>query len=257
MGEHDILHVYRNPIRIWDLGEGFTMMAGANAAAIIFEVGRVQSDSAVVIVHAMRPREVPIGDDHAPSPPALVHTGTIDRRAACTRCRAPHTQRWHVLGRHRRPRRYHRRGRTTALLQQGRVIPSFAAGADASASRGAAMPDERSRPQAAEPGGDEPFQVAILVAMSVDPQMALKDVKNHLSEVVDQVEREHDRVVVTKHGRPAAVMLSVDDLASLEESLEIMGRRRLVAQIRDSLAELDQDQADVLTKEQALELLRR
>ena len=93
--------------------------------------------------------------------------------------------------------------------------------------------------------------------MSVDGRMALKDVKNHLSEVVDQVEREHDRVVVTKHGRPAAVMLSVDDLASLEESLEIMGKPRLVAQIRDSLAELAQDQAAVMTKEQALELLRQ
>ncbi len=57
VGEHDILHVYRNPIRIWDLGEGFTMMVGANAAAIIFEVGHVQGDTAVVIVHAMRARE--------------------------------------------------------------------------------------------------------------------------------------------------------------------------------------------------------
>jgi prevent-host-death family protein len=93
--------------------------------------------------------------------------------------------------------------------------------------------------------------------MSVDNQMALKDVKNRLSEVVDQVEREHDRVVITKHGRPAAVMLSVDDLASLEESLEIMARPRLVAQIRDSLAELEQEPAARLTKEQALELLRQ
>jgi prevent-host-death family protein len=93
--------------------------------------------------------------------------------------------------------------------------------------------------------------------MSVDSQMALKDVKNRLSEVVDQVEREHDRVVITKHGRPAAVMLSVDDLASLEESLEIMARPRLVAQIRDSLAELEQEPAARLTKEQALELLRQ
>ncbi len=93
--------------------------------------------------------------------------------------------------------------------------------------------------------------------MSVDSQMALKDVKNRLSEVVDQVEREHDRVVITKHGRPAAVILSVDDLASLEESLEIMARPRLVAQIRDSLAELEQEPAARLTKEQALELLRQ
>jgi len=50
--------------------------------------------------------------------------------------------------------------------------------------------------------------------MSVDRQMALKDVKIRLSEVVDKVEREHDRVVITKHGRPAVVVLSIDDLES-------------------------------------------
>ncbi len=68
--------------------------------------------------------------------------------------------------------------------------------------------------------------------------MALKDVKDHLSEVVDQVEREHDRVVITKHGRPAAVVLSVEDLASLEETLDIAGRPTLMRQIRASLTEL-------------------
>ena len=85
--------------------------------------------------------------------------------------------------------------------------------------------------------------------------MALKDVKNRLSEVVDRVEREHDRVVITKHGRPAAVVVSVDDLASLEETLDIMAHPRLIAQIRDSLAELESEPAAALTKEQALELL--
>ena len=87
--------------------------------------------------------------------------------------------------------------------------------------------------------------------------MALKDVKNRLSEVVDRVEREHDRVVITKHGRPAAVVVSVDDLASLEETLDIMAHPRLIAQIRDSLAELESEPAAALTKEQALELLTR
>ena len=66
--------------------------------------------------------------------------------------------------------------------------------------------------------------------------MALKDVKNHLSEVVEQVEREHDRVVITKHGRPAAVVLSVDDLSSLEETLGIGGRPTLLKQVPARLA---------------------
>jgi antitoxin YefM len=90
--------------------------------------------------------------------------------------------------------------------------------------------------------------------MSVEPQMPLKDVKNHLSEVVDQVEREHDRVVITKHGRPAAVVLSIADLESLEETLDVLARPKLIAQIRDSLAELDGEPAQVLSRDEALAL---
>jgi antitoxin YefM len=100
-----------------------------------------------------------------------------------------------------------------------------------------------------------PFgQVATLVAMSVEPQMPLKDVKNRLSEVVDQIEREHGRVVITKHGRPAAVVVSVEDLESLEETLDVLARPKLIAQVRDSLTELDREPAQVLSKDEALGL---
>lgn len=92
--------------------------------------------------------------------------------------------------------------------------------------------------------------------MSVDGSMALRDVKNRLSEVVDQVEREHDRVVITRHGKPAAVVISTDDLASLEETLEIVSRPKLVAQIRDSLDDLASGRAEVLSKDDALATLR-
>ena len=85
--------------------------------------------------------------------------------------------------------------------------------------------------------------------------MPLRDVRNHLSEVVDQVEREHDRVVITKHGRPAAVLVSVDDLESLEETLDVLSRPALLAQIRDSVTELRAAPAELLTKDQARALL--
>ena len=55
--EADILHAFRNPIRVWDLGDGFTMVIGATPAAVIVEIGYVQGDTAIVIVHAMRARE--------------------------------------------------------------------------------------------------------------------------------------------------------------------------------------------------------
>lgn len=55
--EEDILHAYRNPVRVWDIGDGFTMIVGPNHAAILLEVGYVQGDHAFVIVHAMPARE--------------------------------------------------------------------------------------------------------------------------------------------------------------------------------------------------------
>ena len=92
--------------------------------------------------------------------------------------------------------------------------------------------------------------------MTTDQQMALKDVKNRLSEVVDRIEREHDRVVITKHGRPAAVVLSVADLESLEETLDVLASPGLIGQIRDSLAELERESAQTLSKDEVLALIR-
>jgi antitoxin YefM len=90
--------------------------------------------------------------------------------------------------------------------------------------------------------------------MSESEQMALADIKNRLSEVVDRLEREHGRVVITKHGHPAAVVISIDDLESLEETLDIMDSAALLADIRESLAELSTTHPAVLTKEEALRL---
>ena len=52
---------------------------------------------------------------------------------------------------------------------------------------------------------------------------SLRNVKDRSSEFVDRVDREHERVVVTRNGRPAAVLISPDDLESLEETLELLG----------------------------------
>lgn len=51
---------------------------------------------------------------------------------------------------------------------------------------------------------------------------SLRNVKDRFSEFVDRVAREHDRIVITRHGRPTAVLISPDDLDSLEETLELL-----------------------------------
>jgi prevent-host-death family protein len=52
--------------------------------------------------------------------------------------------------------------------------------------------------------------------------LPLAQVKSRFSEMIDRVEHTHDRIVVTRNGRPAAVMISPDELASLEDTLELL-----------------------------------
>ncbi len=87
--------------------------------------------------------------------------------------------------------------------------------------------------------------------------MPLADVKNRLSEVVERLQREHGRVIITKHGRPAAVVLNVEDLEGLEQTLEILSDPRALRRIRKAETEIAAGEAVALTKEQALALVRR
>ncbi len=93
--------------------------------------------------------------------------------------------------------------------------------------------------------------------MSMAEQLPLADVKNRLSEVVERVEREHGRVVITKHGRPAAVVLSVEDLESLEETLEILSDPAVLADIREAELERSRGVTKKLSKDEALARLRK
>jgi antitoxin YefM len=77
------------------------------------------------------------------------------------------------------------------------------------------------------------------------------EVKAHLSELVDRVAREHDRVVVTRNGRPVAVLISPDELAGLEETLDLLSDDDARASLRRAQAEDEAGQAEVLTYEQA------
>lgn len=72
-----------------------------------------------------------------------------------------------------------------------------------------------------------------------DVTLPLAEIKKRLSEVVDGVEERHDRVVLTRNGRPAAVILSPDDLESLEESLEILSNPKAMREIKKAEDEID------------------
>jgi antitoxin YefM len=84
---------------------------------------------------------------------------------------------------------------------------------------------------------------------------SLSEVRNHCSDVVDRVEREHDRVVVTRNGRASAVIISTEDLAQLEETLEVLGDPEVLAGIRE--ADSAYAAGDVVRGIDAVRALRR
>jgi prevent-host-death family protein len=63
------------------------------------------------------------------------------------------------------------------------------------------------------------------------------DARTHLTELLDEIEQVHEHIVITRNGRPAAVVMSSAEYESLLETLEVLSDKELMA----ALAESDKD----------------
>jgi antitoxin YefM len=75
----------------------------------------------------------------------------------------------------------------------------------------------------------------MIVVMTTIP---LADAKARLSAVLDEVRDTHERVVITRNGRPEAVLMAVSDLEALEETLDLLSTPGAMEQIRQAEAAL-------------------
>ena len=82
----------------------------------------------------------------------------------------------------------------------------------------------------------------------------LRQVRDHLSDVVDRVERQHERVIITRNGRQAAVVISPEDLAELEETISVLSDPEALADIRE--ADAAYERGDVVRGTDAVRRLR-
>jgi antitoxin YefM len=87
--------------------------------------------------------------------------------------------------------------------------------------------------------------------------LPLSSVKARLSEIVDRVEDQQDRVVVTRNGRAVAVLMSHDDLESLEETLAILSDPKLMAQINEGRRDDDDGELGATIADLRADLERR
>jgi antitoxin YefM len=85
--------------------------------------------------------------------------------------------------------------------------------------------------------------------------LSLAEVKSHLSELVSRVNRQHDRITVTVHGKPSAVLLSQADLDALEETIAVLADAEALRQLAASDAEIAAGETE--TEEGLAEAMRR
>lgn len=73
-----------------------------------------------------------------------------------------------------------------------------------------------------------PVPRGTIVAMTSAP---LRTIRDRFSEFVERVQGHHERVVVTRNGTPAAVLINPDDLESLEETIAVLSDSEAVAEL--------------------------
>lgn len=74
--------------------------------------------------------------------------------------------------------------------------------------------------------------------MTMSATLPLAEVKSHLSELINRVSSQHERVTVTVHGHPSAILLALDDLERLEETIAVLSDNDLLKQLSSSDEEL-------------------
>jgi prevent-host-death family protein len=82
--------------------------------------------------------------------------------------------------------------------------------------------------------------------------LSLSEAKMKLSELVDKVQHTDEEVLITRNGRPAAVLISPDELESMRETLQIKADRDLMKEIRAGLRAL-QGKSRLYTLEELLD----
>jgi antitoxin YefM len=83
--------------------------------------------------------------------------------------------------------------------------------------------------------------------------MPLSEAKAHLSEIAEEVHRTHERVLLTKNGRDYVVVMAVEDLESIEATLELLADPHAQERVRRAQSEIDR--AEFLVEDEVRALL--
>jgi prevent-host-death family protein len=82
--------------------------------------------------------------------------------------------------------------------------------------------------------------------------LPLSEAKSQLSGLIEQVRALEEQVVITRNGRPAAVIVSAEEFERWKETIEVRGDAALMKEIRAGLRALKSRKARLYTLEELL-----
>ncbi|OGL45304.1 MAG: prevent-host-death protein [Candidatus Schekmanbacteria bacterium RBG_16_38_10] len=68
--------------------------------------------------------------------------------------------------------------------------------------------------------------------------LPLSEVKMKLSKLIDRVTASDEEIVITRNGRPTAVIVSTDEFESLKETAEILSDKDFMKEIKKGIRDL-------------------
>lgn len=80
--------------------------------------------------------------------------------------------------------------------------------------------------------------------------LSVSEAKMKLSGLIDTVQATDEEVMITKNGRPAAVLVSPEEFESLKETVAVRSDVALMKEIRRGLKTLKMKKAQVFTLEE-------
>jgi antitoxin YefM len=88
----------------------------------------------------------------------------------------------------------------------------------------------------------------ILYTARMAKTVPVRELRAHLSRLLDDVSDRRDHVLVTRNGTPAAALVPIDEYEALEETAEILSDPDALTALEEGLAEVERGETITLSE---------
>ena len=78
--------------------------------------------------------------------------------------------------------------------------------------------------------------------------VTLKALRPKLPQIIDEIDSKMDRFIITKRGKPVALMMAIDDYESILETIDILSDKRLMKRIRKAEEDISKGNVKMLSE---------